>query len=269
MVSSAAPFDLTDRVAVVIGGSKGIGLGIARALAHLGAPVVIGARDPRVLETVCADIVAEGGRAVGFSVDASDAAGAKRLLDHAVAELGRVDVLVNTLGGSEGPGFRALPILELEDDEFDHCLSFNLKSQVVASRLAARHMIDQGTGGSIINVASATGRHYIVPQDHGLYGSAKAALIYMSAQMALEWAPQVRVNVLVPGSFVTQANTARIPDDKRAKLLARVALHRSGDPMEIGWAAAFLASDAASYITGASLAVDGGMGLVPYWGCHQ
>jgi NAD(P)-dependent dehydrogenase (short-subunit alcohol dehydrogenase family) len=255
-------FSLDGRVAVVTGGSKGIGLAVATGLAVLGANVVIVARDIRRLEAAADHIERAAKRpAVTVATDANDQRGMDRIVETVKSNFGAVDVLVNGIGGSRGPGFRARYLSNLSEGDIANCLTFNLSSHLFMSRLLVPYMADRG-GGSIINIGSAIGQAYLSPLNgNAMYASAKAALIQLTRYMAIEWAPSVRVNCIAPGLVTTEASTERVDGGGQSRLLDRMALDRLGVPEDIVGAAMLLASDAGSWITGATIDVNGGMGL--------
>jgi len=252
------PFDLTDRIAVVTGGSSGIGLGIALGLARAGAHVVIAARTPGRIESACDTVRAEGRRALGIATDVTDAAQVGGLVEAVVAEFGCIDVWVNNAGASYGTGFRRGPLADLNAADFDGCFALNTRSVFVASQAANAVMQRQGKG-SIINVGSVGGQAGRTPQlGFALYGAAKAATMHLTASMAAEWGPAVRVNCLLPGVIQTERSAAVRSAEESAGLAAQVALGRIGSPGDVAGAAVFLASDASAFVSGASLLVGGG-----------
>lgn len=257
-------FSLADRVAVVTGASKGIGLAIASGLAALGADVVVAARGKDALDSASERIARQSGRAaVTVTADASTADGVQAIKDAALEAFGGVDVLVNGIGGSRGPGFKPAYMRNLTDDDFANCFAFNLRSHLLMSRALAPQMIERG-GGSIINIGSAIGQAYLSPlKGNALYASAKAGLIQLTRYMAIEWAPTVRVNCVAPGLVTTEASTERVDGSRQSLLVDRMASARMGRPEDIVGAAMLLASDAGSWITGTTIDVNGGMGLTP------
>ena len=261
-----ANIDLTDRVAVVTGASQGIGRAIAVALAEHGADVVAVAREPerveggterihRPLAPVVEDIEVLGRRAVGVLADVRDPEQVDEMAAAALREFGRVDILVNNAGATWGETFKMAPLLELSPRDFQESLRLNLQSVFLCSCALAPSMIEQGAG-AIVNLASISGQG--PSANNGAYGAAKAGVISLTRTMAMEWAP-VRVNAVAPGS-VDHADRAPVHPYARgrAPVAQTAALGRAATPGEIASAALFLASDAASYITGAVLDVNGG-----------
>jgi len=254
-----ASFDLTDRVAIVTGGSDGIGKGVALGLAEAGAHIVIAARRQDRIDAAVAQIEGLGRRAIGVSTDVSDPAQITNLIDATMKEFGRIDILVNNAGSSWGTNFKRGTLLELDAADFDGAFGTNVKSQFLCSR-AAVPIMQQATGGAIINMSSVAGQLNLTPSPTmGLYSATKAAILSFTRSMAAEWAPKVRVNALMPG--LIQTDRTRNDPNRRAtdeELAANIGLARVGLPSDVAGAAVFLASDAASWITGAAIQIDGG-----------
>lgn len=242
-------FDLTGRVALVTGAARGLGLAMAAGLIAHGARVWLVGRDARALERVAADL---GPAAVACPLDVNDTAAATAALQRLQAAEGRLDVLINNVGQR-----RRAPLEELPADALRELLEVNLVSAWHLCREAARTMRQQGSG-SIINVTSIAGP--IARSGDAAYTTAKGALDAMTRALAAELGPHgVRVNAIAPGFFATEPNAGMVADTGIADWLARrSSLGRWGQPGEVAGAAVFLASDAASYITGHTLAVDGG-----------
>ncbi len=255
-----ASFDLTGRVAIVTGGSDGIGKGIALAMAEAGADIVVAARQQQKIDAAVAEIKALGRRAIGVSVDVSDASQIQSIVDATMSEFGKVDVLVNNAGSSWGTSFRRGLLLELEAADFDGAFSTNVRSQFLCGKAVVPIMQQQDTGGSIINMSSVGGQINLVPNPTmGLYSATKAAILSFTRSMAAEWAPKVRVNALMPGLIQTD-RTRNDPNRKASdeELAANIGLGRVGFPSDVAGAAVFLASDAASWVSGSSIQIDGG-----------
>lgn len=257
-------FSLAGRTAVITGASKGIGLAIASMLAAAGADVVIAARGKEVLDAAAERIKRDCGQtAVAVAADASTQEGIQAITQAAITAFGGVDVLVNGIGGSRGPGFKPRYLRNLSVDDFANCFNFNLRSHLLMSQALAPQMIERG-GGSIINIGSSIGQAYLSPHNgNSLYASAKAGLIQLTRYMAIEWAPNVRVNCIAPGLVTTDASTERVDSPRQALVVERMAIGRAGRPEDIAGAALLLASDAGSWITGTTVDVNGGMGLTP------
>jgi len=255
-----ASFDLTDRVAIVTGGSDGIGKGVALGMAEAGAHIVIAARRQDRIDAAVAQIEGLGRRAIGVSTDVSDPAQITNLIDATMKEFGRIDILVNNAGSSWGTNFKRGTLLELDAADFDGAFGTNVKSQFLCGRAAVPIMQQQATGGAIINMSSVAGQLNLTPSPTmGLYSATKAAILSFTRSMAAEWAPKVRVNALMPG--LIQTDRTRNDPNRRAtdeELAANIGLARVGLPSDVAGAAVFLASDAASWITGAAIQIDGG-----------
>jgi NAD(P)-dependent dehydrogenase (short-subunit alcohol dehydrogenase family) len=241
-------FDLTRKVALVTGGSRGLGRQMVLAFAERGADVIVASRKLENCEKVAAEARELGRRSLAFPVHAAKWDAIDRLIDAAYAEFGRVDILVNNAGMSP-----AMPSHEVTEELFDSVVGLNFKGPFrLASRVAKR--MHDGDGGVIINVSS-TGALLPLP---GVvpYGSAKAALNAMTRSLAAEYGPKVRVNTLSPGPFLTDISRAW-PQEQRERV--DNALGRPGKPEEVVTAALFLASPASSFTSGAIVRVDGGL----------
>jgi NAD(P)-dependent dehydrogenase (short-subunit alcohol dehydrogenase family) len=241
-------FDFSNRVALVTGGSRGLGRQMVLALAERGADVVIASRKLENCEAVAEEVRALGGRALAVSVHAARWDSIDALIELAYAEFGRIDILVNNAGMSP-----AVPSHELTESLFDSVVGLNFKGPF---RLASQvgHRMAEGAGGVIINVSSSGALMPlpgVVP-----YGAAKAALNAMTRSLAAEYGPSVRVNTLSPGPFLTDIAAAWTPEARES---TPSAIGRPGRPEEIITALLFLASPASSYTTGATVRVDGGL----------
>ncbi|MBO0730248.1 MAG: SDR family oxidoreductase [Acidimicrobiaceae bacterium] len=251
MSKNASPdplFDLTDKVALVTGGSRGLGYQMVRAFAERGADVVIASRKLDNCEKVAAEMQALGRRAFAHAVHAAKWDEIDRLIADVYAEIGRIDILVNNAGMSP-----PMPSHEVTEALFDSVVGLNFKGPFRLATQVAKRMHD-GDGGVIINVSSSGALQplpNVIP-----YGSAKAALNAMTRSLAAEYGPKVRVNTLSPGPFLTDISKAW-PAEQREKTPS--ALGRPGRPEEIVTAALFLASPASSFTSGAIVRVDGGL----------
>ncbi|WP_332898939.1 MULTISPECIES: SDR family NAD(P)-dependent oxidoreductase [unclassified Haladaptatus] len=247
-------FDLTGRVAVVTGGSRGIGRAIALGLADAGAAVVPAARTEDDVANVAQEIRDRGGEALAATVDVTDEADIRALMETAAAEFGGIDCVVNNAGVN--PGSALGEPEHIEADGLDFVIDVNLRGAFLCTKAAAEYL-HESDGGSVINVASVGGlvglprQHPYVASKHGLVGITKS--------MALDWAPTVRVNAIAPGYVDTDLTEGVTGNDKLAQSIRdRTPLDRFADPEELAGPAVFLASRAASYVTGECLAVDGG-----------
>ncbi|GAB3802845.1 2-dehydro-3-deoxy-D-gluconate 5-dehydrogenase KduD [Humibacter antri] len=253
LFTAASPFDLSGSTVLVTGARRGLGRAIAVEFARAGAEVAIGLRDDTDDAGLTSEIEAFGRRALRVRLDATDLDSGRRAIDRTVAELGRLDTLVNNAGG----GIVA-PAIEATETDFDLVWALNAKSTYFLSQHAALHMRDAG-GGAIVNVASQAG--LVALPGESAYCIAKAAVVHMTRCHAIEWGEYgIRVNALAPTFIETDGTRAALSDPAfRADTVERIAaLHRIGVPREVSGAAVFLASSAASLITGQTLAIDGG-----------
>lgn len=249
--------DLSGRTAVVTGASGVIGKAIAKAFAENGANVVITGRTRGPLERVCEEIQTKGGKCSVITADVSDKYQTAALVEGAIAKYGSLDILVNNAGINGGVEERK-PFWEYNDDLWDRIVATDLSGVYYLSKPAAQHMVKLGSG-CIINIASITGQVPLRLQC--AYAAAKAAVINLTKAMALELADYgVRCNAIAPGSVLNEQLKAVFYNDKdRAEaMLSHIPMHRTGEPEEQAAMACFLASDAASYITGTVHTVDGG-----------
>jgi 7-alpha-hydroxysteroid dehydrogenase len=246
------PFSLEGKVALVTGGGRGIGAGISKALAAAGASVALVSRTKDQLDATAAEINDAGGRAVPVPVDITNVENLPGVIDQVVRELGGLDILVNCAGG--GDMWR--PITENTVEELDEAFHFNVSAPFELVRLATPHLLER-PGSSVINIVSGAIR--VPTRGHLSYDAAKGALYYATRSMAAGLGPRVRVNAISPGIIETEAMKAVVANDEVLKMLHGITrLRRLGTPADIGNTAVFLASDAASYITGVCIDVDGG-----------
>jgi 7-alpha-hydroxysteroid dehydrogenase len=245
-------FSLKDQVALVTGAGRGIGAGCARAFAEAGADVAITARTAEQLEEVAAEVEALGRRALVFPADASETANLEAFTEAAVAEYGRIDVVVNNVGGSMPE-----PLLSTSVRSFEQAFHFNVTTAFALSKAAIPHML-AGDGGAIVNISSTMGR--VRERGFVAYGTAKAALAHMTRLMAADCAPRIRVNAIAVGSVATSALEFVLTEDAiRTEMIETTPMKRLGEVDDIAIGALYLASDASSYVTGKVLEIDGGL----------
>jgi 3-oxoacyl-[acyl-carrier protein] reductase len=246
--------ELADRVAIVTGSGRGIGRAIALRLAKAGASVVINdVGDMAPAEGVAADIREMGRASLVVPADVSQSADVAGMVDRAVGEYGKVDILVNNAGIT-----RDQLILRMPDEDWDKVLGINLKSVFLCTKAVLRPMMKQRQG-RIVNIASIVG--LIGNAGQANYAAAKAGIIGLTRTTAKEGAPRgITANAVAPG-FIDTPMTQQLPGDRKSELMRQVLLGYLGTPEDVAEAVAFLASDAARYITGQVLTVDGGISL--------
>jgi 3-oxoacyl-[acyl-carrier protein] reductase len=239
----------------VTGGGQGIGREICLAFAQFGASVCVADLNPEAGTGTAAEIEAAGSRALALTADVTDAAQVAEAVEKTVARFGRIDILVNNAGGASGAGFKIGRVVNIEEQDWDRTISANLKSAFLCSRAVGRLMLEQQKG-AIVNIASVTGK---LPWA-GLpaYSAAKAAVISLTRSLAMELAPQVRVNAIAPGLIETPRTSRNRRPEQLDQLLTNVPLGRMARPEEVADLAVYLASDVASWVTGAVLDFTGG-----------
>jgi NAD(P)-dependent dehydrogenase (short-subunit alcohol dehydrogenase family) len=242
-------FDLTGKVALITGGSRGLGYQMATAFAERGADVIVASRKLDACEAVAGEIRALGRKALAVACHAGRWDEIDRLIEAAYAAFGRVDILVNNAGMSP-----AMPSDQVNEALFDSVLNLNFKGPFRLATQVGKRMKDAGSG-VIINISSSGALHPL--PSAVAYSGAKAALNAMSVSLAREYGPEVRVNTISPGAFLTDISKAWTEE---ARTESANSLGRPGRPPEIVTAALFLASPASSFTTGALVRVDGGMG---------
>ena len=247
-----APLDLSGRTAVVVGGTTGIGRALSHGLAQAGADVVPTSRRRAMVDEAAALIEAAGRRTLRIVTDVGDEASIASLLAAAIDEFGKVDILVNCAGRT-----KRTPTLDLPEQEWQDIMETNLTGTLRACRVFGRHMIERRSG-RIINIASLTS--FVGMMEVAAYSASKAAVASLTKSLAIEWSRfGVLVNAIAPGVFRTSLNQALLDTTPRGReLLMRTPMGRFGCVEELAGAAVFLASDAASFVTGHVLVVDGG-----------
>jgi NAD(P)-dependent dehydrogenase (short-subunit alcohol dehydrogenase family) len=248
--TSPDPKDLHGKTAIVTGASRGIGLAAAQALAAAGANVVVTSRKQDAADVAAAQIV---GSAIGVAAHAVDEDQARRCVELAVEKFGSVDILVNNAGTNPALG----PMIGQDHGRFAKTFDVNLWAPLLWTGLAANAWMSEH-GGSVINTASIGGLGH--EAGLGVYNTTKAALIYLTKQLALELSPKIRVNAVAPGVVRTKLAEA-LWKAHEPQVAAATALNRIGEPDDVAAAVAFLASDAAAWITGETMVIDGGQRL--------
>lgn len=246
---------LAGRTAIVTGAGRGIGRALSRALADAGACVVVAARSEDQLDAVVAEIEAGGGRALACPTDVTDEAAVNRLADNAVAEFGRVDILVNNSGIVASTG-----LLDQEPAEWDQVIATNLRGVYLATRAVGRHLVAQGSG-KVINISSNFAFTGIAR--HAAYCASKAAVVAFTKAVAAEWARHnVQVNALAPGYFATDLNAGLRADGAALeRVLRAIPARRMGDVAELAPWVLLLAGPASDFMTGETIVFDGGQTL--------
>ena len=250
---------LKDKVAIVTGAGTGLGRAIAIMFAREGAKVALNGRRKEPLEKVAAEIAQAGGTALACAGDVTKAADVKRMVEATVTAFGRLDILVNNAGGIPERG----PVLGMSEEGFRKTLDVNLTSAFLCSKQALPELIK--TRGNIVNVASLAGLRGA--PNNTAYGAAKGGMVILTKDMAVDYAPQgVRVNAVCPAYVETDLNRELLADMKKTgEYEALVKMHplgRLGEPDDIAYAAVYLASDEAKWITGLPLSVDGGIAAI-------
>jgi NAD(P)-dependent dehydrogenase (short-subunit alcohol dehydrogenase family) len=249
---SYSRLDLNGKVAVVIGGTSGIGLAIAKGMAEAGADVIPTSRRQDQVEAAATEIENRGKRSLRLSSDVSDRNSLERVLEDSVKAFGKVDILVNSAGRT-----KRAPTLEFSEEDWNSIMDTNLTGTLRAAQVFGRHMLER-EAGSIINIASLS--TFVALYEVAAYSASKAAVASLTKSLAIEWGPRgVRVNAIAPGVFRTPLNEKLLDETARGReFLVRTPMKRFGNVDELAGAAIFLASDAASFVNGEVLAVDGG-----------
>ena len=246
-------FDLTDRVAIITGGSIGLGRQMAEGLGEMGASVVLCARKKERCEQAAGELQQLGIKTLALACDVRNPASIQEVVDATLAQFGRIDILINNAGTSWGA-----PVEEMRLEHWNKVIETNLTGTFLCSQAVGKVMIRQGRG-KIINIASVAGLGGAPPEFQAIgYHASKGGVIVFTKDLACKWAMHnIQVNAIAPGWFPTQMSGVVI-ERNRDSLLKSIPLGRFGNEQDLKGAAVFLASDASSYMTGANLVVDGG-----------
>ena len=256
-------FSLEGQTVIITGGSGGIGRACASTFAKAGANIVIASLPPDSVPPVVQEVEALGVKGLGLAIDVSNAEQVKSMVDQTLLRFGRVDVLINVAGGSYSrnpyvPSFKRAPLLDLPPEDFMRAYEINTKSAFLCAKAVVPAMKACGKG-SIINIGSISGRGTKTERaDMAAYGCAKAAVMNLTLHMAHQWGPEVRVNCIAPGIIDTPRPQGTNREELASEALKRIPLGRAGRPDEVAGVALFLASDAASFVNGAIIDVNGG-----------
>ena len=250
---SYTPLELHGKVAVVVGGTSGIGRAIAHGLADAGADVIPTSRRAAQVEVAATEIEERGRRSLRLPSDVSDRESLQRVLDETVKAFGKVDILVNSAGRT-----KRAPTLDFSEDDWNDIMETNLTGTLRACQVFGRHMLERKYG-RIINIASLS--TFVALHEVTAYCASKAAVASLTKSLAVEWSPRgVCVNAIAPGVFRTALNQKLLDESERGReFLLRTPMKRFGNVEELAGAAIFLASDAASFVNGEILTVDGGL----------
>jgi 7-alpha-hydroxysteroid dehydrogenase len=245
-------FRLDGQVAIVTGAGRGIGAAIAEAYAEAGADVVVAARSRDQIERTAERARRHGRRALAIPCDVLERSQLEQLVETTLRELGRIDLLVNNAGG-----WPPKPALRTSEKEFESAFRFNVTTAFVLTRLVVPKMVKSAGSGAVVNISSVAGRHHA--SGFAAYGTAKAALSFLTQNLAQEFAPKVRVNGIAVGSIQTEALAGILTPEIEAEMVRLTPLGRLGRVEDIAACALYLASPAASYVTGEIYGVNGGL----------
>jgi gluconate 5-dehydrogenase len=256
MTSIEQLFRLDGKAALVTGGYGGIGEAVSRGLVAMGAKVAVTGHNNEKAQECAKALRSEGGQAYATAFDALSARETRRMVDEVASHFGRLDILINTVGGQ-----REEKADDVTEENFDHVLGVNLKTAMFQAQAAARHMIDQGGGGKQVHFGSVRTQLALRGRGFAAYCAAKGGLAVLCKQLAAEWAPhRINVNVIAP-TFVRTQQVARWLDDPNfyQTLVSRIPLGRVAETQDIVGAVLFMASPASDFITGQTLYIDGGV----------
>ncbi len=251
-------FGLEGRVALIPGGGGGIGSALAEAIAGAGARVAVAGRTRDALETTVERVGAAGSEALAITADATDEADCDRMVAETLERFGRIDILVNAVGGGAGKVLH--PAEAYPRSDWDWIMELNVRSTIVPTQAVARAMIAAGGGGAVLNISSVRA-NLGINAGYSAYVAAKGAISSLTRQWATEWAKHgIRVNAIMP-TFVDTPQVATLLEDPdfKAGIVNRIPLGRVGETRDIVGPAIFLCSDAASFVTGHILTIDGGL----------
>jgi len=253
-------FRLDGKRAFVTGGSRGLGLAMARALAEAGADLIIAGRSRESLDQAAGTLGALGRTVATIEADLADPAVCEAVAERVVAEHGPIDILINNIGGRRDPS----PVADMPLDRWQALIDLNLTSCFLCTKIVGGAMLARGRGGRVINISSINAM--VAGQDIGgrHYETAKAAVLQFTRAVAADWAPHgITVNAVCPGLFMTEANQrwAREKPEVIDGIVRRTPMGTTGDPKDLGALAVYLASDASRFMTGAALVIDGGYTL--------
>jgi gluconate 5-dehydrogenase len=251
-------FRLDERVVLVPGGSGGIGSAIVEALAGAGAKVAVAGRSREAAQAAVDRAIAAGSDGVAIEADATREDDAERMVEETIARFGRIDIIVNAIGGGAGKVLH--PAEDYPRDAWDWIMELNVRSTILPTQSAVRAMIEAGRGGAVLNISSVRA-NLGINAGYSAYVAAKGAISSLTRQWATEWAKHgIRVNAIMP-TFVDTPQVATLLQDPvfKAGIVSRIPLGRVGETRDIVGPAIFLCSDAASFVTGQVLGIDGGL----------